>query len=243
MLACFARAAILGFALLAGLGAAAADGLADFNDAVEKASAHNRAALGYLRTGNTDLASLEIDRLRVAWGEVSERFSGKRPEAFDGNSLYVTAMTDIAMRLVAADMLFNAGRPEAVRQSLSAIRDDLYNLRKSAGIVVLADCVHDADAAMDALMVYNDRSLDLSKADTKSAVASKASAYGHVLDRCDGIASETVRKNPEFRRLIDGAKASLALVPNAITTRDAGLLHRVLIELRSFENLLAFRFG
>jgi hypothetical protein len=31
---------------------------------VEAASAHNRVAIGYLRTGNADLASLEIDRLR-----------------------------------------------------------------------------------------------------------------------------------------------------------------------------------
>ena len=49
--------------------------------------------------------------------------------------------------------------------------------------------------------------------------------------------------NPEFRRLVDGAKASLALIPKAIATRDGDLLHRMLIELRSFDNLLAFRFG
>jgi hypothetical protein len=64
-----------------------------------------------------------------------------------------------------------------------------------------------------------------------------------VLDRCDGIASEAVRQAPEFRRLIDGAKAGLALIAQAIATRDGDLLHRVLIELRSFDNLLALRFG
>ena len=52
-----------------------------------------------------------------------------------------------------------------------------------------------------------------------------------------------LRKAPEFRRLVDGAKAGLALIPKAIATRDSDLLHRVLIELRSFDNLLAFRFG
>jgi len=43
-------------------GAAMAGDLADFNAAVESAAAHNRVAIGYLRTGNIDLASLEIDR-------------------------------------------------------------------------------------------------------------------------------------------------------------------------------------
>jgi hypothetical protein len=67
--------------------------------------------------------------------------------------------------------------------------------------------------------------------------------YGSILDRCDGIASETIRKSPEFRRLVDGAKTSLSLIPKAIATQDTDLLRRVLIELRSFDNLLAFRFG
>jgi hypothetical protein len=64
-----------------------------------------------------------------------------------------------------------------------------------------------------------------------------------VLDRCDGMADDAVRKAGEFRRLVDGAKASLTLIAKAIATRDSDLLHRVLIELRSFDNLLAFRFG
>ena len=96
---------------------------------------------------------------------------------------------------------------------------------------------------MDALMVYNDRAIDWSKAGTESGVASKASDYGMVLERCDAIANESIRRLPEFRRLVDGAKVSLALIPKAIATRDGDLLHRVLIELRSFDNLLDFRFG
>ncbi|HET7804564.1 MAG TPA: hypothetical protein VFL53_10005, partial [Pseudolabrys sp.] len=126
---------------------------------------------------------------------------------------------------------------------LNAIRKDFYDLRKASGVVVLADCVRDANAAMDALMVYNDRALDWSTPDMASGITSKASAYGAILSRCDSIAGEPVRQTPEFRRLIDGAKASLEFIPKAIATRDTDLLHRVLIELRSFDNLLDFRFG
>ena len=93
------------------------------------------------------------------------------------------------------------------------MRDDFHALRKSAGIVVLADCVRDANAAMDALMVY--KTLRSIGANRRPASASPArpSIYGHVLDRCDGMASDAVRQSPEFRRLIDGAKAGLALIP------------------------------
>jgi len=41
-----------------------ADDLDDFNRAVEAAMSHHRAASGYLRTGNVDLAVLEIEGMR-----------------------------------------------------------------------------------------------------------------------------------------------------------------------------------
>jgi hypothetical protein len=243
MLVSFARTAILGFALWFGAGAAFAGDLADFNAAVEKAAGYNRVAIGYLRTGNSDLASLELDRLRTAWSALTEHFAGKRPDAFDGNALYSTTLVGISTRLVAADMMLKSGRADAASQSLNAIRGDLYELRKASGIVVLADCVRDANGVADQIMVYNDRDLDWTKSSTRFGIANKASIYGYVLDRCDGIAGATVHNSPEFRRLVDGARAGLALIPKAIATRDTNLLHRILIELRSFDNLLAFRFG
>lgn len=243
MLISLARFAVLVLALLAGATGARAGDLADFNTAVEAASAHNRVAIGYLRTGNADLASLELDRLREAWGELTARFGAKRPDAFDGNALYGVTLTGISARLVAADIMLKSGRLDAARESLVALRGDLAELRRSSGIVVLADCVRDANAAMEALMAYDDRALDWSKSETRFGIANKASVYGYVLDRCDGIAGATVHNSPEFRRLVDGARAGLALIPKAIATRDTNLLHRILIELRSFDNLLAFRFG
>jgi hypothetical protein len=243
MLSSFARIAFLGLVLIAGGHAAFAGDLTDFNAAVEKAADHNRVAIGYLRTGNIDLASLELDRLRDAWSALTARFAGKRPDAFDGNKLYGTTLVDISTRLVTADMMLKSGRPEAASQSLNAIRGDLYDMRKASGIVVLADCVRDANAVADEIMVYNKGNLDWTKPGTRFGIANKASIYGYVLDRCDGIASATIHNSPDFRRLVDGARAGLALIPKAIATRDSNLLHRVLIELRSFDNLLAFRFG
>ncbi len=239
---CWLRSAILGLALWTGSHALAGD-LADFNALMEGVTSHIRVALGYLRTGNTDLASLEIDRTREAWGKLQQHFGSRRPDMFETSPRYKNIVTGVAARLVGAELLLNAGRPDAAMESLNALRGEFYDLRKASGIVVLADCVRDANAIMDALMIYNDPALDFAKPETRFGIANKASIYGSTLDRCDGIAGDSVRGNPEFRRLVDGAKAGLALIPTAITTRDNNLLHRVLIELRSFDNLLAFRFG
>jgi hypothetical protein len=238
-----ARIACLIAILVSGATASGAADLAEFNAAVETVSAHNRIAIGYLRTENVDLAALEIDRLRNAWVIFTERFAGNRPQAFEGNPHYSNLFTGISARLVGADIMLKSGRLDAARNGLNAIRKDFYELRKASGIVVLADCIRDANLAMDELMVFNDPALDWEKPGTEAEVATKASGYATALNRCDSIATEQTRQSPEFRRLIDGAKTSLALVPQAIARRDADLLHRVLIELRSFENLLDFRFG
>jgi hypothetical protein len=242
MQARYARIAALVLGLLLGR-AAAADELADFNAAVEKAAVHNRVAIGYLRTGNVDLAARELEFLGAAWRAMVDRFGARPPEAFANNPLYVPTLTDVSTRIVAANILIDLGRGNSARESLTAIRSGLARMRAASGVTVLADCVLAANAAMDDLFAYRDAPPNWSDAAARENVAAKAAAYDATLKRCDGVATEAIRKDAQFRRLVDGALASLALVPRAIETRDSELLHRILIELRSFDHMLAFRFG
>ena len=216
---------------------ARASDLDDFNTAVEAAMSHRRVAAGYIRTGNLDLAALEIDALRGAWTIVT---TGPIPTVFhDKLALYSETMLNTSTRLIGIVLVFELGRADVAAQSLDAIRNDLSAMRRASGVTVLADCVLDSNTAMDALFAFDGKPLDATSGD----VTAKADAYRAILQRCDGMATERLRRDGEFRRLIDGATASLAQVPKAIETRDADLLHRLLIELRSFDNLLAFRFG
>ena len=88
MIAWVARIACLVGLLVGGLSNSHAADLAEFNAAVEDVSAHNRVAIGYLRTENLDFAALEIDRMRNAWVTFTERFAGNRPNVFEGNPHY-----------------------------------------------------------------------------------------------------------------------------------------------------------
>ena len=212
---------------------ARADDLADFHAAVEAAMSHHRVALGYLRTGNLDLAAIEIDEVRASWGKVA---TVPRPAAFRNQERYTGTMLEIAAGLVGTTLVLNMGRADIARESLEKIRASLSALRRENGVTVLADCVLDANTAMDALFA-NDKTPDWNK------IAPAADAYRATLQRCDAMAAPNLKSSPEFRRLIDGASASLAQFAKAIETRDSDLLHRLLIELRSFDNLLAFRYG
>jgi len=215
--------------------AALADELADFTAAIGDAGAQNRAAIGALQSGNFELAEMELDRLRAAWRDVSER---KRPAVFKDVALYTTVMTDVATRLVSADMMLKFGRPDVAHTALAGIRDNLYDLRKSAGIVVLEDCVRDANSAMAALTAEEDRALGAGSAD----LVTKTQHYADTLARCDSIAGPA-KDDRAFRDLIDGAKANLALLSKAIAAGDIGLFRQALKELRALDALLALRFG
>jgi hypothetical protein len=225
------RMAALALAVLAA--PAGADDLSDFHAAVEAAMSHHRVAAGYLRTGNIDLAVLEIEGLRAAWGKVSGL---RRPTAFRDPERYTAVMLDVAARLVGTTLVLNLGRIDVARESLEAIRRALSELRRGSRVTVLADCVLDANISMDALFAHD-------KQPDWESVAAGAESYRATLERCDMMAPPGIRQHAEFRRLIDGALASLALMPKAVESRDTDLLHRLLIELRSFDNLLAFRYG
>ena len=84
---------------------------------------------------------------------------------------------------------------------------------------------------------------DLSKPEVAADVLNRAMQLGTAAKRCDPLAPPEVRASPEFRRLLDGIAASLAYVPTAISTRDIEMLHRVIGELRAFDQLLTFRYG
>jgi len=229
-------------ALLVATGPMLADDLAGFNAAIEDVASHSRAALGYLHNRNGDLAAVELERMRDAWGAFAERFGRDRPERFRANARYVTMLVDVPTRIVAATIMINFGRPDVAAGSLHAIRQELSAVRRGSGVELLADCVLDANAAMEALLVYQDAPPDWDRPATVTDFAQKAAAYGEAVTRCDAMAP-ALSPSGEFRLLVDGVAAALALVPKAIAARDDDLIRRVIMELQSFDNLLALRYG
>src|SRR5215813_12606454 len=191
-----------GVALLAGLAPARADDLALFNAAMEDVASHNRVAIGYLRNENYDLALVEIERMKDAWGAFAEKFSGNRPAPFRDSKLYVNMLVDVPTRIVTALIMINFGRPQIATNALEAIREEISAVRRAGGVEVLADCVLDSHAAIEAFLRYRDKVPDWNDPATLTDIAAKADAYGGVVKHCDGMAPEAVRTNPEFRRLI-----------------------------------------
>lgn len=187
--------------------------------AMEAALASRRVAAGYLRTENADLALIELERL-------AQELKGSDHET-------------VALRAVGA--IEARDLSEAARE-MAALGESLAKERGRRGYRLLADCIGEASAAYSRLDRHRLEPPDLSDSAAVAAIAAAAVDTDAALARCDAEVGP-IGSAPEFRRLIDGARESLRQTPEAARRGDRALLHRYLIELRSFEQLLLFRYG
>jgi len=135
------------------------------------------------------------------------------------------------------------GDNAAAERELLAVRRAFHALRRHAGLYDLGDCIFEIAPAMDALRVaatrYSERPAQANAEETVAA----AGAFRDRLLRCNEWANGEIAAQGEFRRLIDGAIASSGEIAHAAMAGDGSLVHRYLIELQSFAQLLDFRFG
>jgi hypothetical protein len=233
----FLMALLVAMSVLAGSAVLARELPPDLRALVENFQALRRVAAGYLRTQNGDLGAVEIERLR-------DRLAADRDKlapSGDMTLMIAVARTEslVAVALKAAD----EGDIDRARAMLDEAAKPLAIWRRDNGIRLFSDCIAEIATAYDRL--DGDRIRAPNLADTAISRRITAATQGIVaaLDRCENEAGDGLRREAEFRRLFDGMRASLAQVPDAINSRDEGLLHRLLIEQRSFEELLLFRFG
>lgn len=215
----------------------------DFLAEIDSAFAHYRESVSYLRTGNVDLSAIELDEMSVKWTKILDKYADSPPEIFVGNPLFKSTLTQTGTTITDALSLIDGGDPKAARERLLPLRAQISRLRAASGLFTLADCILEASTAMDNLFVYKGNAPHAGDWPKRADVVGKAAIYGDILKRCDRMAPAVVRDHPEFRRLFDGAMASTARIPEAIGGNDGGLLLRLLIELRSFDRLMFYRFG
>jgi hypothetical protein len=226
--------------LVLGSGLAPARDLpADLRVLIEDFQAHRRVALGYLRTQNGDLAAVEIERLRDKLAGDHRALSPATLADAAAAAAVSESAAAVAESLKAAD----SGDLDRARTLLQGAGASLDAWRRANGVRMFSDCIAEISAAYEPLDFFRVNSPELSQPGMVERIVGASGRAMAALDRCDREAAEDVRREPEFRRLFDGMRASLQQVPDAVAARDGAMLHRLLIEQRSFEQLLAFRFG
>ncbi len=236
--------AALAALVLSGLaGTSRASELSDFNDASADAYRHYRAAVSYLRTGNTALAAIELEAATGKWQGVTGRFAANPPDAFADDAAWTVTLNGVGQRLQQALTSTDAGDLKMARETLAPVRDELGALRRRNGVVVFSDRVDEVTAAMDRLWRFRRERPDFVSAETLRELTSGTAILGHLLRRCREEAPAALRGDPDFLRFLDSAVEGVERLWQAVEGRDEQLLINTLRELRSFERLFFLRFG
>lgn len=215
-------------------GPAAADEATDaFHAAVVGAYRHYREAIHYYETGNGDLGELALDQFAAEWKALAARYAGKPPPGYAKDEAFSDTLRAIEGKAASAA----GSAPATALQALRPIRADLAALRRRSGQRVFSDCIDAMNAAMDRLWEYRRKPPGAKQLPAfKAATRETAARYRACLDQ----APPPVRDSAEFRRMMEGALASLARLEAAT---GAELIVSLLRELRSFDKLIWLRFG
>jgi len=220
-------------AALAPRPAAADEGTDAFHAAVAGAYQHYREAVHYYETGNRDLGELALDEFAAAWKALAGRYAAKPPPAYAKDSAFAETLAAVAAKAARAA----GAAPAAALAALRPVRADLAALRRRSGQRVFSDCVDAMNAAMDRLWAYRRKPPDAPQLPAfVAAVRATSARYRECLDQ----APAATRDSAEFRRMMEGALASLARLEAATS---AELIVSLLRELRSFDKLIWLRFG
>lgn len=221
--------------------------LSEFHAAAAEAFDPYRTAWSYLRTGNPDAAAFELEGMLAAWAALEARFLDTPPDAFSDDPAFAADIERIGNDAESALAALDSGTgPEASDQAhalLQPLHGVMSDIRRRNGLYLLPDCLRDFSAAMDALWVYRETAPDLTQPEVRMDVVWRAAAVDHEVRRCEAMAPETLRQNPEFRRLFDLFHDGMTPLRESVLEQSAPRLISVLRELRSAQRLIFLRFG
>ncbi|MBC8338319.1 MAG: hypothetical protein ISR51_06000 [Rhodospirillales bacterium] len=215
----------------------------EFNKAVATAYGFYREAVFLLRAGNAQVASLELEEMADQWKDIAERFGTKPPDTFSDDVSFKKTLDDIGKRISKGLKAAIKGDAKAARKALAPIRNTLADLRRRNGVFVYSDYVDKANAAFRKLYKFRHNPPDFEVVEEVDQLRQILAITVYWYEQCADNAPEEVRKNPEFKRLMEDSLHSLSRIWVAIANKASPNLISLLRGLSSSDRMLFLRFG
>jgi hypothetical protein len=222
---------------------ATADDLQDFFEAKQNAYRYYRSAWFYLRTGNTDLAALELSFFVRGWQEIRLRFSEAPPGPFGNDPHWAEGAAEIGAMAADGMAALEAADAEAAKSSLKGIPRVMAEIRARNGVVTFSDAVDSLTYAMESLWRFRHETADFDDEATVTEISDGTARLRAAFDRLRNDAPDDVAFDDQFLRLVNDSDAAVERLEDALMARDQRALVDALRELRSFERLLWLNFG
>lgn len=215
----------------------------EFDSLVDEAQGGYRAALFYARTGNAALAGIELRQAQAVWDEILAAYGTTPPPPYAKDQQFTADLKAITGRISKGADLLDEEKGKEARKELAPVRGLIYGLRDRAGRKGYSECVTDLNRQMDILFKWRHDRPDFTVPGTADDVMKAAVKYWDILRACRAMAPAHYQNAADFKRIYDGADASISSMPAAIDRKDALGVVNILRELRSFDRILFFKLG
>lgn len=215
----------------------------DFNKAVFAAYGHYREAMFYLRTGNAQVASFELEELTVRWRAVVTRFAASPPDVYSDDPAWRDTLLDIEKRVAGGLDAAIGNDIKTARKHLGPIRKSLSDLRRRNGVINFSDYVDKANAAFEKLFEFRRNPPDFESLEQLDKLRRITAITAYWYETSRDNAPPAIRDNPEFKRLMETSLYSLSRIWAAIANKKKANLISILRGLHSSDRMLFLRFG
>jgi len=215
----------------------------DFHNAVANAYKDYREARYYLRTGNGMVAAFGLQDMNDKWQTIIGQFAKSPPGIYSNDSEFSASLEDIATRLKDGIKAVDDGDLDAAKKHINPVRTILSDLRARNGVFLFSDRVDRANAAMKAIWVFRKNPPDFSNPDNVNDLRRKTALMTYWYERCRDTASDEVKNDPQFKRLVDVTLHSLDVMWDAIEEKNSRRVINILREMISSDDLLYLHFG
>jgi hypothetical protein len=236
-------AVVIFASMTAGVSAAKAADVHDYHNAVSDAYDHYKEASFYLRTGNPMVASIGLQDMADKWETITKRFGNSPPGIYTNDKAWNESLIDIDQRIKNSLKAIDDGDLKAAQKQIAPIRKILSAQRALNDVFLFSDRVDRANDAMDAIWKFRHNPPDFSSIEQVNDLRQKTTLMTYWYERCRDTATETVKNDPQFKRLVDQTLYSLGRMWLAIEEKNQRRVINILREMRSSDRLLYLHFG
>lgn len=229
---------LFGAGCLLSMSGQAADAL---TDAIQKAYAPYRAAL-YKTNGKSQAEAREVlDQAREAWARVASQYGVRPPPPYDRDKQLPQTFEAVDKAYAQASQEVDQNKLGKAHATLEEIREQLSDLRRRNGVVVLSDHMNAYHAVMED-MVADGADL-LVKPDGKLRLMARVGVLDYLAKNLKSEAPAELAANAEFSELVKGVTKSVADLEAALLADKEDAAKEAINALKKPFSRLFIKFG
>lgn len=223
---------------LAASSSAFAGPVADFEAGFRDTYASYRMALFATNTGNADKSKHAIGEFDSRWDALVSENAKTPPPHYADDPAWGSTLTEVSDAIAKAGQLAEQGKLADAHEVLEHVRDAIGELHARNGIVLFSDRMNAYHATMETVI-----GLPVTDAAGKQKLLEQSAVLAYLAEDMLKAPPVEARGNPEFDKLAEAVKASVAALQDAVRSGDEAAIKAALSGLKKPYSMLFVKFG